>query len=185
MRFLVRVLLLFCAVPSALPLISMAFAKNNGNGSAPVNGYPMLDANKVYSVGQKIRVEEPHGTYTGLILIDDYYFFRPTSVTETERKKYPGPEGFFGVKGVVSASVRRAVSSSWQHMTFSYGCDDRDLKVGRTELARVPDGHEFVIGDHNAVCSLKLSPKLTGRSVSASPAVKTADTPANRPVPIR
>jgi len=42
-----------------------------------VNGYSMLDANRVYSPGDKVKVEEPHGVYTGLISMDDYYFLRP------------------------------------------------------------------------------------------------------------
>jgi hypothetical protein len=120
----------------ALSVMSVVSAQNPGNTSRSVNGYPMLDANKVYAVGQQIRVAEPHGAYTGLILMDNYYFFRPISVTETEHKQSPGQDGFFAVKGTVSASVRRAVSPAWQKMTFRYGCDDRELSVGRTELAR-------------------------------------------------
>jgi Putative metallopeptidase len=151
-----------------LSVMSASSAQNTGNASRSVNGYPIPDANKVYSVGQQIRVEEPHGAYTGLILMDKYYFFRPISVTETERKQYPGQDGFFAVKGTVSASVRRAVGPSWQKMTFRYGCDDRELSVGRTELARAPDGHEFIIGDHNAVCSLKPPPETTAQETPTS-----------------
>src|SRR5450432_1935370 len=131
-------------------LLSMSFAQNT-DGASRVNGYPMLNANKVYSPGQQVRVEEPHGAYSGLITMDAYYFFRPNSVIETRRTQN-------GVAGTVSASVRSAISPSWEQTNFSYGCDDRDLVAGRIELARMPDSHHLLIGDHNAVCDLKPRP---------------------------
>jgi cyanophycinase len=160
-----------------LLVLSAADAQDTGIGSQrlqSVNAYPMLDANKVYSPGQKIKFEEPHGVFSGLISMDGSYFFRFLSVTETERQQYPGSQGFFGVKGTVSASVRLATSSSWQNMTFSYGCDDRELKVGRIELGSIRDGNDYQIGDHNAVCILKHTLKTCETGCEDSPTVGPA-----------
>src|ERR1700751_3846479 len=63
--------------------------------SSSVNGYTMLDTNRVYRAGEQVRVDEPHGVYTGLILMDNYYFLRLVAVTETERRQESG-NGFRG-----------------------------------------------------------------------------------------
>jgi cyanophycinase len=131
-----------------------------------VNGFPMLDATRVYRHGERIKVEEPHGVYTGWLLMDDNYFLRPARVTETERKQEPGLAGFFEVKGSLSAYIRSATSPSWQEMDFTYACDDRELKVERVELARMPDGREVIVGSHNSVCVLK--PSTADHSPSAT-----------------
>jgi len=128
-----------------------------------VNNYSMLDALKVYAPGEKVRVDEPHGVYSGLILMDDQYFFYPVQVSESEHTQD-------GVKGTVTALVRRATHSSWEKMSFSYGCDDRDLQNRRGELARTYGG-EYIIGDHNAVCSLKV--------VSAADSVASPSSPVS------
>ena len=135
-----------------------------------VNGFPMLDATRVYSHGEKIKVEEAHGVYTGWILMDDNYFLRPVRVTETERKQEPGSAGSFGVKGSLSAYMRRATSPSWQKIDLTFACDDRELKVERVELARIPDGREVIVGSHNSVCVLKPSTTDHGPRATAGPA---------------
>ena len=156
-------------------VVMLSASAQNTSSSSTVNGYPILDASRVYSAGQNIRVEEPHGTYSGLILMDNYYFLRPTSLTEAERK-----QDTYGlaVKGTMTVAVRHTIESSWQEMVFSYGCDDRDFKIGRTELARTTNGHDFIVGDHNAVCDLRqqaksnprpTSPQVTGSHVSVEP----------------
>lgn len=63
---------------AALLLLPPALSQQVGDSSSAVYGYPAtVDANRVYSSGQKVKVDEPHGVYTGIILMDDYYFLRP------------------------------------------------------------------------------------------------------------
>ena len=133
----------------ALTLIPPAFSQHVADSSSTVNGYPAtLDANHVYSPGQTVKVDEPHGVYTGVIVMDDYYFLRPLTVTDTERKAD-------AVEGSLSASVRRATSPTWQTITLAFVCENRDFKIGRNELARVPDGKQIIVGSHSSVCTLK------------------------------
>jgi hypothetical protein len=80
--------------------------------------------------------------------MDDQYFLRPLTVTETERKTD-------AVVGSLSASLRRATSPTWQTTTLAFVCENRDFKVGRNELARTSDGKEIIVGSHDSVCTLK------------------------------
>lgn len=91
MKYLLFIVVLLAAAPS------VAQQSQELLQGQSVNGFPMLDARRVYSHGEKIKVEEPHGVYTGWILMDDNYFLRPARVTETERKEEPGLAGFFEV----------------------------------------------------------------------------------------
>jgi hypothetical protein len=84
--------------------------------------------------------------------MDDYYFLRPTSVTETGRKEEPGLPGSFETSGSLSAYVRHAISKSWESETFTYGCDNRELKVEQIELARASDSGKFLVGSHTSLC---------------------------------
>jgi hypothetical protein len=112
-----------------------AFSQRQADLPLPVYGYPAtIDANRVYSPGDRVKVDEPHGVYTGVILMDDYYFLQPLTIIK---------------------SVRRAISPTRETLTFAFVCENRDLKVGQNELARIPDGKEFVVGSHDSVCSLK------------------------------
>lgn len=158
----------------ALPLIMSAYGLSQEmiQSSAPreVNAYPMLDARKVYSPGQKVKVEEPHVIYKGWILMDNYYFLRPTSVTETGRKKEAGLPGSFETNGSLSADVRHAISQPWEKVNFIYSCENRELKVDQIELARVSDKREFIVGSHTSVCRFTLvvdSPKAPSGSANA------------------
>ena len=133
---------------AVLLLIPPAFSQHLDSSSA-VYGYPAaVNANRVYSPGQNVKVDEPHGVYTGVILMDDYYFLRPLAVTETERKTD-------ATMGSLSASVRRATSPTWQTATLAFVCENRDFKVGRAELARIPDGKQLIVGSRDSVCTLK------------------------------
>jgi hypothetical protein len=129
-----------------------------------VHFYPMLDANRVYDPGQKVKVEEPHGIYKGWILMDDYYFLRLTSVKETERKEEPGLPGSLDTKGSFGADVRRAISHAWEKAIFTYGCANRELKVEQIELARVSESGEFILGSHTSVCRLTTVAELAKAS---------------------
>src|SRR6516225_9404898 len=80
-------------------------------GSSSVNGYPMLDANRVYTAGQQVKIDEPHGVYTGLIAMDDYLFLNPLVLGESQRKE-EGP-GAFGVNGTMAVEIRQATSPTW------------------------------------------------------------------------
>ena len=132
-----------------LTLIPPAFSQHVADSSSAVYGYPAtVDANHIYSPGQTVKVDEPHGVYTGVIRMDDYFFLRPLTVTETDRKTD-------AVEGSLSASVRRPTSPTWQTITLAFVCENRDFKIGRNELARIPDGKQIVVGSHDSVCTLK------------------------------
>ena len=57
---------------------TVASAQSSGT-SLSVHDYPMLDARKIYSTGQEIRVGEPHRAITGLPLMDDFVFLESES----------------------------------------------------------------------------------------------------------
>jgi putative metallopeptidase DUF4344 len=122
-------------------------------GSSAVYGYPTLDANRVYSAGQQVTIGEPHGVYTGVIVMDDYYFLNPLVVNDAQREQEG--QGAFAVSGSMAVEIRRATSSAWEKAAFSYDCENREFRIDQVELARIPDGKEFIVGDHGSVCSLK------------------------------
>jgi hypothetical protein len=116
-----------------------------------VNDYPTLDANHVYIPGQEVKVEEPHGVYTGWISMDGKVFVRPVSLNNSQ----------------LVAFVRHATTTKWRKLALSYGCENRELVAGQVELAYLGkpfgagndlpshDELDLVIGSHNAICSLK------------------------------
>jgi Putative metallopeptidase len=151
------------SVPSlllSLFLGQLAFALPPG--SSAVNGYPTLDANRVYTPGQKVKIDEPHGVYTGVIAMDDYYFLNPLVLGDSQRKD-EGP-GAFAISGSMAAEIRQATSSTWQKITVSYVCDNREFRIDQVELARTPNKTEAIVGDHGSVCSLK---QLSGSEAEA------------------
>jgi hypothetical protein len=118
-----------------LPTIAQVNTGSSSPISTSVNDYPTLDSNRIYSPGAQVRVDEPHGVSTGLILMDNYYFLRLLDVTDSKRKSEVGMPSSFTVTGSLVANVRHAISPSWQKMPFTYACDNLDFKVGRMELA--------------------------------------------------
>lgn len=150
---------------------------SNAPATNKVHFYPMLDANQVYNPGQKVKVEEPHGIYKGWIVRDDYYFLRPTSVTETGRKEEPKLPGSFETNGSLSAYMRHAVSQSEEKATFTYRCDNRELKVEQIELARASDSREFIVGSHTSVCQFTAVTDSANSSASATPAKQFQSSP--------
>jgi hypothetical protein len=149
-----------------LTLAGLALAQTRlaaAPGSPVVNGYPTLDANRVYVAGQQVKVDEPHGVYTGLLVMDDYYFLNPLIVSEAERKSEGGTA--FAVRGSLLVEVRHAINSAWDKAAFSYDCENREFRMDRTELARMSERKEFIVGDHGAVCVLKSLPDSDAKAL--------------------
>jgi len=118
-----------------------------------VRGYPMLDANHVYRPGEQVRVEAPHGVYSGLLAMDGVYFVRPVNVTITRRNKVSN--SLFNWDGGLVADVRHSTSAAWEKRTFAGGCENIDLTVGQIEMGRFDDKDQMLIGDHGPICELK------------------------------
>src|SRR6266849_2165170 len=65
-----------------------------------------VDSDKVYSLGQKIKYDEPHGVYMGLLSADSTYFFCPIQLTVTKRGSLAKYENY--EDGFLTVLVRRA-----------------------------------------------------------------------------
>jgi hypothetical protein len=129
--------------------LCMSFLINAQVPRQTVRGYPKLDPKHVYHPGEQVRVDKPHGVYSGLMSMDRTYFVRPVEVTIAEQDKV-------GSKGILTADVRHAVSVAWERWTFSYACDYLSLTVGQLEVASEGDESEDMqIGSHNEVCALR------------------------------
>jgi hypothetical protein len=117
-------------------------------------GFEAPDPDKVYSQGQKIKVEEPHGAYSGLLEMDAIYFVRISKVGIQETH----PDG---ADGWIESAVRHATAPSWKGMNFSYSCELRKLQPGQIEVARggFREG-QLNIGSHDSVCLLTSSSPL-------------------------
>src|SRR5437867_1907256 len=101
---IITIFILVGSVPAQVP-----------NQSVP--GYPMLDANHVYRAAEQVRVEEPHGVYSGLMSMDGVYFVRPVNVTITRRNKVSN--SLFNWDGGLVADVRHAIGATWEKRTFA------------------------------------------------------------------
>ena len=73
-------------------------------GSSAVNGYPTLDANRVYTPGQTVKIDEPHGVYTGMIVMDDYFFLNPLVLGDSQRND-EGQGAFASSLACISQSI--------------------------------------------------------------------------------
>jgi len=120
-----------------------------------VQGYAkVLDANRVYRPGERVRVEEPHGPYTGLLEMDEVYFVWLIKVQPQERGlgRCDGCQ-----KGRVVARVRHATGPSWKSSTFTSLCEQRELNPGQVVLARRDprtnpnSDRNLLIGSQNSV----------------------------------
>jgi len=93
----------------AIPPRSEVVPEKHSISKESENGYPALDANRVYVPGQEVKVEEPHGVYTGWISMDRKVFVRPVSMNESQ----------------LVAFVRHATTARWRKFAYSYGCENR------------------------------------------------------------
>jgi len=122
-------------------------------GQQSIPGYPMLDANHVYRPGEQVRVEEPHGVYSGLMSMDGVYFVRPGNVTITRRNKVSNTLSNWD--GGLVADIRQATKAGWEKLTFVGGCENIELTAGQIVLGRWDDKGELLIGDHGPICVFK------------------------------
>jgi hypothetical protein len=83
-----------------------------------------------------------------VIRMDDYYFVRPLEVNVKEK---PGNSTL----GSGSFSVRQATRPDWHTVNLLFDCDNRELKSGRTELGRVPNGKQLIVGNPGDICVLR------------------------------
>ncbi len=110
-----------------------------------------VDSTKVYAAGQKVRYEEAHGAYTGLLSADSLYFLCPGKITVTKRGSSAPGEAF--ENGSVYIYIRRATDRQWTKKVVGYKCEDLAFIPGKMEFA-VFNGKELQVGSHNAVCIL-------------------------------
>jgi hypothetical protein len=111
-----------------------------------VNGYPALDGNHVYAAGEQVKVEEPHGVYSGWISMDGKVFLRPVRFNENQLVGY----------------VRPASRATWSKVAFVYRCDNFELKLGQIELGYLrktvdvgdPPAWNLQVGKGFALCVL-------------------------------
>ena len=109
-----------------------------------------VDSNKVYRPGQKIKYDEPHGVYTGLLSVDTAYFFCPIKLTVKKRGSTAPHETYEG--GTISLYMRSATVRQWSKKILDYRCEDLALNPGKMELA-VFNGKELQVGSHDALCT--------------------------------
>jgi hypothetical protein len=108
-----------------------------------VNGYPMLEAYRVYSPADEVRIDVPHGGSSGLMAMNIQYFVRLLEVTIVEQHAIvpviPGGTASKGIpasKGILTAQVRHATDAQWQEQrAFSFQCEGQSLRTGDIELA--------------------------------------------------
>ncbi len=108
-----------------------------------------VDSDKVYSPGQKIKFDEPHGVYTGLLSADSTYFFCPVNLTVTKRGSLAKYENY--EDGSLTVFVRRATDRQWTKKVLPYRCENRMLNPGKMEYA-VFNGKEMEVGSHDSLC---------------------------------
>jgi hypothetical protein len=110
-----------------------------------------VNSDAVYRAGQRVKNEEPHGSYTGFLSADKMNFVCPIKISIKQRGSTAPTET--NEHGLVVVSVRRATEAHWTRQTFAYRCEDLSLKRGKMELALF-NGTGMQIGSHNAICSL-------------------------------
>jgi hypothetical protein len=108
-----------------------------------------VDSDKVYAPGQKIKHDEAHGVYTGLLSADSIYFFCPVTLTVTKRGSLAKFENY--EDGSLTVLVRRATDRQWTKKVLPYRCENRLLNPGKMEYV-VFNGQELEVGSHDSLC---------------------------------
>jgi hypothetical protein len=110
-----------------------------------------MDSNKVYSPGTRIKYEEPHGIYDGLISVDTMLFMCPSKIAIKKSSREPD---LTGEEGQITAQMRRATERNWTTAVFNYRCEDHILRQSQMERAVLSHGR-ITIGDHSPACILE------------------------------
>lgn len=113
-----------------------------------------VDSTKTYQAGQKIKYDEPHGVYTGMLETNKLYFVCPVTLTVTKRGSLAKGETF--EEGTISLFIRKSVDAKWTRTVFAYKCEDLELNPGKMEYA-VFNGSQIQVGSHNALCEFSKS----------------------------